>query len=159
MNVAEINPLTLPSLPLSERKQLPSCSAIYFVMQGDRILYIGKTVNLAQRWATHNRLKQFVKIVGDVHIAWLECSDTTLLRKVEAALIKQFEPELNGGSLTGIYPPRVTVTLSEEVHEELTKWAENEERTVANLLAYIATKAVKEHQEELAAPEKSKKNE
>lgn len=55
--------------------------------------------------------------------------------------------------------PRVTVTLSEEVHEELTKWAENEERTVANLLAYIATKAVKEHQEDLAAHEKSKKNE
>lgn len=43
MNVVEINPLTLPSLPLSERKQLPSCSAIYFVMQGDHILYIGQT--------------------------------------------------------------------------------------------------------------------
>jgi excinuclease UvrABC nuclease subunit len=57
MNVAEIDPLTLPSLPLSEQKHLPSCSAIYFVMQGDRVLYIGKTVDLAQRWATHNKVK------------------------------------------------------------------------------------------------------
>ncbi|NJM23704.1 MAG: GIY-YIG nuclease family protein, partial [Richelia sp. SM1_7_0] len=127
--------------------------------QGDRVLYIGKTINLAQRWATHNRLKQFSKKVGDIRVAWLECSNTTLLHKVEAALIEQFEPELNGGSLSGICPPRVTVTLSEEVHEELTKWAENEERTVANLLAYIATKAVKEHQEDFAAHQKSKKNE
>ncbi|MEO0844027.1 MAG: GIY-YIG nuclease family protein [Cyanobacteria bacterium J06643_5] len=91
MNVAEINPLTLPSLSLNERKQLPSCSAIYFVMQGDCVLYIGQTINLAQRWATHNRLKQFAKMVGDIRVAWLECSDTNLLRKVEAALIEQFE--------------------------------------------------------------------
>ncbi len=62
---AYIDPLTLPSLPLNERSllrccaiaQLPSCPAIYFVMQGERVLYIGQTINLAQRWATHNRLK------------------------------------------------------------------------------------------------------
>ena len=95
MNVVEINPLTLPSLPLSERKHLPSCPAIYFVMQDDRVLYIGQTTNLAQRWATHNRLKQFAKMVGDIRVAWLECSDKALLRKVEAALIEQFKPELN----------------------------------------------------------------
>ena len=55
--------------------------------------------------------------------------------------------------------PRVTVTLSEEVHEALTSWAEDEERTVANLLAYIAAKAVKERQETLAQSKKSKGDE
>ncbi len=148
MNVAEINPLSLPSLPLSERKHLPSCPAIYFVMQGDHILYIGQTTNLAQRWATHNRLKQFAKMVGDIRVAWLECSDTTLLRKVEAALIEQFEPELNGGSLAGICPPRTAVYLNEEMQKALERWAGEENRSVSNLAATILMKAIKEHQQE-----------
>ena len=57
MNVASIDPLTLPSLPLLERSHLSYCPAIYFVMQGECVLYIGKTINLAQRWANNNRLK------------------------------------------------------------------------------------------------------
>ena len=59
MNLAAINPLDLPSLSLAERKNLPDCAAIYFVMEGDRILYIGKSINLAQRWANHNSSEQF----------------------------------------------------------------------------------------------------
>lgn len=47
MNLAAINPLDLPSLSLAERKNLPDCAAIYFVMDGDRILYIGKSINIA----------------------------------------------------------------------------------------------------------------
>lgn len=158
MHITEVDPLALPSLSLAEHSRLPSCPAIYFVLQENRILYIGQTVNLTQRWATHNRLKQFANMVGDVRIAWLECSDTNLLLKIESALIEQFKPELNGQS-TGFARPRVTVTLSEEVHEALTSWAEDEERTVANLLAYIAAKAVKERQETLAQSKKSKGDE
>jgi hypothetical protein len=37
MNTADINPLTLPSLPLLERSDLPNCSAVYFVLNGDRM--------------------------------------------------------------------------------------------------------------------------
>ncbi len=44
--------------------------------------------------------------------------------------------------------PRVTVTLSEEVHQVLAEWAEEEERTLANLIAYVAAKAAKEWQEQ-----------
>lgn len=37
MNTADINPLTLPSLPLLERSDLPNCPAVYFVLNGDHM--------------------------------------------------------------------------------------------------------------------------
>jgi excinuclease UvrABC nuclease subunit len=95
MNTNNIDPLTLPSLPLKERSSLPSCSAIYFVMDGNCVLYIGKSVNLAQRWATHHKLSQLVKLDSVLKIAWLECSDANLRDDIEAALIQQFTPKLN----------------------------------------------------------------
>jgi len=50
MTVEAVNPLTLPSLSLQERRSLPECAAVYFVLNSnDEILYIGGTVNLAQR--------------------------------------------------------------------------------------------------------------
>ena len=42
---------------------------------------------------------------------------------------------------------RVTVTLLEDVHQALSEWAEEEDRTLANLLSHVAAKAVKERQE------------
>lgn len=95
MNVASIDPLTLPSLPLSERSQLPNCPAIYFVMQNESVLYIGKTVNLAQRWAAHHKWNQLAGLDTPIRIAWLSCSDKNLLTQIETALIQQFNPELN----------------------------------------------------------------
>lgn len=88
--------LTLPSLPLNQRSQLPNCPAIYFVMQGEHVLYIGKTINLAQRWVDHHKWNQLIALGTPVKIAWLECSDKNLLTQIETALIRQFAPELNG---------------------------------------------------------------
>lgn len=95
MNYYNINPLKLPSLPLAERSHLPSCPAIYFVMQDNCILYIGQTVNLTQRWTAHHKWSQLVKMDVPIRIAWLECSDKILLTQIEAALISQFTPKLN----------------------------------------------------------------
>ena len=44
--------------------------------------------------------------------------------------------------------PRVTVTLSSEVHQILSEWADKEERPLANLVAYIVSKAAKEYQQQ-----------
>lgn len=146
MHISEIDPLALPSLPLGERSHLPNCPAIYFVMQGECVLYIGQTVNLTLRLATHNRLKQFAKMVGNIRIAWLECSDTTLLRKVEAALIEQFQPELNRRERKKRAFPskRVHVTLPDKAFDALQRWADDQGRPVANLVAYLVEKAVEE---------------
>jgi len=42
---------------------------------------------------------------------------------------------------------RVTVTLPEDVHQALSEWAQEEDRTLANLLSHVAAKAVRERQE------------
>jgi predicted GIY-YIG superfamily endonuclease len=96
MHITEIDPLALPSLPLGERSHLPNCPAIYFVMQGEHVLYIGKTINLAQRWVDHHKWNQLIALGTPVKIAWLSCSDKNLLTQIETALIRQFAPELNG---------------------------------------------------------------
>jgi hypothetical protein len=44
--------------------------------------------------------------------------------------------------------PRITVTVSEEVYEFLSGWAEREERPLANLAAYLLSQAARERQEQ-----------
>jgi hypothetical protein len=44
--------------------------------------------------------------------------------------------------------PRVTITLDEEIYKELINIAEEQERTPANLVAYIVTKAIKDKNKE-----------
>ena len=56
-------------------------------------------------------------------------------------------PEAYNNDLDLMARLRVTVTLSEEVHKVLSDWADEEERTLANLMAYIAAKAAKERQQ------------
>ena len=43
---------------------------------------------------------------------------------------------------------RITVTLPEDVHQALSEWAQEEDRTIANLLSHVAAKAVRERQEQ-----------
>jgi len=38
----------LPSLPLEERRDLPDTAAIYVVMAGDTVLYVGQSVSWRQ---------------------------------------------------------------------------------------------------------------
>ncbi|MBF2088483.1 MAG: hypothetical protein IGR90_06195 [Synechococcales cyanobacterium K32_A2020_035] len=42
---------------------------------------------------------------------------------------------------------RITVTLDDETHQALQEWADDEARTVPNLLAWLAIKAIKEKSE------------
>lgn len=94
--IADINPLTLPSLPLEEKLSLPECPAIYFaILEGDEVLYIGRATNLARRWLGHHRYGQ-LKNIGNVKLSWLECENSTLLADIELALIDWFDPPLNG---------------------------------------------------------------
>jgi hypothetical protein len=41
----------------------------------------------------------------------------------------------------------VTVTLPEDLHQALSSWAQEEDRTIANLLSHLAAKAVRERQD------------
>ncbi len=67
----------LPSLPLSQRNSLPACPAIYFAVDSkNRVLYVGKAINLVARWKDHHRLEQLKRInrKNPIKIAWLTCA-------------------------------------------------------------------------------------
>ena len=92
MNVTDIDPLTLPSLSLSQRKQLPSVCAVYFVLQENEVVYIGKSNALMQRRSVHHRLKELNSLPGEVRIAWLICDSQQFLDQLEKLMIAHFKP-------------------------------------------------------------------
>lgn len=94
LDTSQINPLKLPSLPLGWRKGFPNCPAIYFAIADNKILYIGRTVKLSNRWKGHHRFAE-LESVGEVRIAWMEVSDSSLLPAIEKALIQYFKPSIN----------------------------------------------------------------
>lgn len=94
MQVIDINPLALPSLPLEKHKQLPKKPCCYFVLSASKVLYIGKAVNLALRWVKHHRYTEF-ESMANVRIAWFEVKDSSLLQSLESSLIAHFHPPIN----------------------------------------------------------------
>jgi DNA-binding Xre family transcriptional regulator len=87
-----IDPLQLPSVGLTDKKQLPQIPCIYFAIDiYDQIQYIGRSINPRQRWQNHHRQAQLI----GCRIAYMEC-DVALLDEVETALIEWFSPQLNG---------------------------------------------------------------
>ena len=144
MNPATINPLTLPSLSLPNRSTLPPCPAVYFVLEGDRVLYVGRSGNLQQRWMTHHRYNQ-LKGFNNVRIAWLECSDTNLLPEIEAALIGYFQPSLNGEliPLGTRKPPTIGVYIEPELKEAAENLAKKQRRSLSALVCVLLEEAIK----------------
>ncbi len=106
INPESIDLSTLPCVALSERNALPSTSGIYFAIDAYGVVqYIGKAVNIQQRWLTHHRYAQ-LKDYQSVKIAYLAVSDPELLLPIESALIDWFDPSLNGSEvLRGVQEP------------------------------------------------------
>jgi DNA-binding XRE family transcriptional regulator len=84
----------LPYVMFDDRKELPSRPSIYLVTDSDqKVLYIGRSVDPAQRWASHHKYEALKNLEG-VKIAYLEV-DESLLYSIEKALIAWFKPPLN----------------------------------------------------------------
>ena len=148
MILATIDPLTLPSLSLANRSALPSCPAVYFALEGDRVSYIGRTTNLQQRWMAHHRYSQ---LSIEARIAWLECSDPELLPEIEEALIAHFNPPLNGSAVIGGQHRKldlIAVYVSKEKKQALEAWAEAEERSVSWIVSKLIDRALQEREAE-----------
>jgi hypothetical protein len=141
---APVDPLALPSLLLTDRSQLPVCPAVYFALDGDHVLYIGRSGNLQQRWMTHHRYNQ-LKGFNNVRIAWLECSDTNLLPEIEAALIEYFQPSLNGEliPLGTRKPPTIGVYIEPELKEAAENLAKKQRRSLSALVCILLEEAIK----------------
>lgn len=94
---------SLPSVLVSERGKLPAIPAIYLVWLYNKLLYIGRTSNLKQRWTGHHRILHFVNAGENCRISWfqIDADDLSTLPSLEASLIELLEPEHNNTDTTG----------------------------------------------------------
>lgn len=94
----------LPSLFLSQKDSLPKCPSVYFAIDSrNRVLYVGKAINLLSRWKNHHRQEQLNRInrKNKIKIAWLYCSnDLALLANTETYFIEFYQPLLNRTSVS-----------------------------------------------------------
>ncbi len=158
MNTSIIDPLQLPSLSLLERRSLPNCPAIYFALLGKRVLYIGRSVNLAQRWLSHHRWNQLTRMYPTARIAWIECSDSELLPQIEAALIEQFNPELNREPIEAVSSKTLSVIVSEEIQKKLERLAKSKLWSVSQTARVLIERGLEQAEAEAEAEAESKKD-
>ncbi|WP_198648406.1 GIY-YIG nuclease family protein [Cyanothece sp. BG0011] len=94
----ETSILTLPKVALENRKELPSLSGVYYVIDQNNIIwYIGQAKNLQSRWKSqsHHRLFQLKsqkKVKFTIYYRTLESSK---LNEVEQKEIAKYHPHLN----------------------------------------------------------------
>lgn len=89
-------PLTLaglPSVSIPDRARLPSAPAVYFVLCGNDIAYIGASINLKDRWRSHSIIPKLAAYVNP-RIAWLNVSKKDLF-EVESEAVSRLKPHLN----------------------------------------------------------------
>jgi excinuclease UvrABC nuclease subunit len=107
--------ITLPKLKLSERQSLPACSAIYFAVARDQVLYVSLSTNLRSRWQNHHRLPQLEAVNKrcSVSLFWLSCSQNQL-QDLERQYIEHYCPTLNQTKVPNrqIVPSFQMLTLS-----------------------------------------------
>ncbi|WP_071188941.1 GIY-YIG nuclease family protein [Trichormus sp. NMC-1] len=99
MLLENINLSELPSVYLLEKDSLPHCAAIYFISDSQgQIIYIGRTVNLCERWKAHHRFHQLRRFnkKNRLNICWLTCNrDLETLANLENEFIRLYKPPLN----------------------------------------------------------------
>ena len=137
--------VTLPNLKLSERQRLPECSAIYFVIARDQVLYVGLATNLRNRWQTHHRLPQLeaVNQRSEVRLFWLSCAQNQL-PDLERQYIEYYCPTLNQTKVPErqIVPSFQMLTLSlKKLNERVLVFgvcAADNQRLKTLILGYLA---------------------
>lgn len=86
---------SLPWVNLEDKRELPKKPCIYFVLDSsDSILYVGKSINVFQRWVNHEIVQKIPDLAG-IRIVYLYVEDFDLLSPIEEALIEWFNPLLN----------------------------------------------------------------
>ena|SRR2546421_8073617 len=97
IDVEQINPSLLPSVPLEGRSNLPVVSGIYFtISQTGEVLYVGKAVCLKRRWEGHHKYEE-IRPYRNARIAWFTypAQSDEDLADLERACISHFRPVLN----------------------------------------------------------------
>jgi predicted GIY-YIG superfamily endonuclease len=122
MNLEKIKLSELPSVDLLEKERLPHCAAIYFVSDSQgQIFYIGRTINLFERWQAHHRFNQLKRFnrKNKLKISWFICSaDIEIISHLENEFIKLHKPPLNW---TKVVKPVRKITPAETALQESLK--------------------------------------
>ena len=80
---------------MTDLLNLPTISAIYRVWHNEKVVYVGQTKNLKQRWQTHHILPKLIAHYGmDWTLDWIEIQPRYLDR-AEAFSHRHFRPVLN----------------------------------------------------------------
>ncbi len=150
---ATIAPTTLPALPLDDRRNLPDAPAIYFVMSGDTVLYVGQSVNLRQRWVAHHRLAQLNEH-GGCRVAWMTVDDAGLLDELEQACIEHFSPMLNSSPVLWdeLATRPVTLRLTPSLVDDIKSLARTDRRPYTDWIRVQVEEVVERRQGELGRP-------
>lgn len=119
-----VDPFTLPCVNLDDKTDLPSKPGLYFVIDGDTLLYIGRSKDLNRRWKSHHRYKQIKAMSRFPQIAFLDCDDESLLW-TEREVIQRFAPLLNDTKVMEEEP--VPMRLNEEQKRRLLENLSNPE--------------------------------
>lgn len=85
------------ALDISELKNLPKASGIYFVIVDDSICYIGQSSKLQSRWAKHGiigRCESAIDSGSRVRLAWLELDSQSIVH-AENVMLHRVRPEWN----------------------------------------------------------------
>lgn len=101
--------------------RMPEVPAVYGVAHNNKIIYIGQTTNIKQRFASHHHRSDFDKLQNELIIFWFTI-DPEFLRDTEKVCIDLSEPELNGVGVEGA-PTQIRVYSEEaeliEAHRRL----------------------------------------
>lgn len=89
----------LPRLRYTDRRHMPQVPAVYFVIDGNRVLYVGMSFRLWSRWAsgTHQIGAFLHSFRIDFEVAWLEVaeSEACSIRRLERIYLHHFQPPFN----------------------------------------------------------------
>lgn len=141
----DVNPFELPSLPLSDRRKLPVCMAVYFALsEENNVLYIGRSTDLNLRWLNHHHWQK-LKSFNNVKIAWINVDDEKLLVGIESALIQHFNPPLN--TRKKWVGKKKTLNFSEQELEYLKQISEKTGRTETDIVREALRCWLSQHRE------------
>ena len=104
----------LPSVAIECRSSLPNESCVYFAIdEGGVVQYVGASVDVKKRWASHHKLKELREMPG-VRISYI-VMDASLLDSVESAMIQLLRPPLNNVAGWPKGKPRGDGTVEERI--------------------------------------------
>jgi hypothetical protein len=112
---------------------------LYFLINNNKIVYVGQSRNLYERFIEHKRDKNFT------HYFYFILNNDKRLRLKEKIYIKKFKPIYNKREL--IFKEKqihIGISLRKETYNILISESKNQNRTQSNMIEFLINKFYKE---------------